>query len=218
MTLPFETVTPVEDPRLEVLAALAEKSAFFASLLAQYETRGDLSPKQWACVEREAQQHADPSDTPLKQVLPALAAMQAKFEGAGEHIKKPAIILCDEDGTTETRFQPAPAEGQNAGWIYVKRRGDTPWGWGWAYVAKIHPKTGELYVARGLEDRGALVNGIRSMLSDGLDAAILHFGHKTGACGACGRELTKKESIALGIGPVCAARYGVDLTTLTNVQ
>lgn len=214
MPLPFETATPTQDPRLEFLQDLAKKSAFFAGLLTQYENRGDLSPKQWACVDREVGSATEMSDPALQQVLPALKDMWARFEGAGEHVKRPALILCDEDGDVETRFQPAPAEGRNAGWIYVKRRGDTDWGWGWAYIAKIHPGTGELYVARGFEDRNKLVCEIRSLLSDGLDAAVLHFGHRTGACGCCGRELTKEFSIAAGVGPVCAERYGIDRTAL----
>jgi hypothetical protein len=214
MPLHFETTAAKEDPRLEHLKTFAKKSTFFAGLLTQYENRGDLSPKQWGCIDREINAVVGMSDPALKPVLPALKEMWARFEGAAEHLKKPAILLCDEAGDTETRFQPAPAEGRNAGWIYVKRRGNTDWGWGWAYVAKVHPGTGELYVARGFEDRNQLVGEIKALLADGLDAAVLHFGHKTGACGCCGRELTQELSVKTGIGPVCAERFGIDRAAL----
>ena len=39
-------------------------------------------------------------------------------------------------------------------------------------------------------------------------AAKLH-GMETGSCACCGRELTNKASIQLGIGPICAEKYGL---------
>jgi Family of unknown function (DUF6011) len=40
-----------------------------------------------------------------------------------------------------------------------------------------------------------------------LAAAVL-FGHETNHCGRCGKELTREESRAAGIGPVCAKKAG----------
>lgn len=39
-------------------------------------------------------------------------------------------------------------------------------------------------------------------------AALSAHGLATGSCGCCGRELTDPESIARGIGPICADRLG----------
>lgn len=39
-------------------------------------------------------------------------------------------------------------------------------------------------------------------------AAIKAHGVATGRCGCCGRELTDPDSIALGIGPICADKLG----------
>lgn len=39
-------------------------------------------------------------------------------------------------------------------------------------------------------------------------AASIRYGHEIGACGVCGRTLTNPESIAAGIGPVCAGKAG----------
>jgi hypothetical protein len=43
--------------------------------------------------------------------------------------------------------------------------------------------------------------------SDPLTAAI-RYGKVSGSCSCCGRELTVKESIERGIGPVCATKFG----------
>jgi hypothetical protein len=43
--------------------------------------------------------------------------------------------------------------------------------------------------------------------ADPLTAAI-RYGKVSGSCSCCGRELTVKESIERGIGPVCATKFG----------
>lgn len=43
---------------------------------------------------------------------------------------------------------------------------------------------------------------------DPLAAAVMH-GKQTGCCSCCGRELENPESVALGIGPVCRAKWGL---------
>lgn len=39
-------------------------------------------------------------------------------------------------------------------------------------------------------------------------AAAIAFGVQTGSCACCGRELTNEESVAAGIGPICAEKFG----------
>jgi hypothetical protein len=48
---------------------------------------------------------------------------------------------------------------------------------------------------------------IMGAANDPLTAAI-KYGKVSGSCSCCGRELTVKESIERGIGPVCADKYG----------
>lgn len=43
--------------------------------------------------------------------------------------------------------------------------------------------------------------------NDGVLAATVRYGKEIGACGQCGRTLTKPESIEAGIGPICASRF-----------
>lgn len=44
--------------------------------------------------------------------------------------------------------------------------------------------------------------------ADPLSAAI-RYGRETGFCSCCGRELTNKQSIELGIGPICREKFGL---------
>ena len=58
-----------------------------------------------------------------------------------------------------------------------------------------------------LRDPG-LVAALERAAKDPTAAARL-YGQETGQCSCCGRELTRKESIDRGIGPVCAERFGL---------
>lgn len=44
--------------------------------------------------------------------------------------------------------------------------------------------------------------------ADPLSAAV-RYGRETGNCSCCGRELNNPESIRLGIGPICRAKFGL---------
>lgn len=48
---------------------------------------------------------------------------------------------------------------------------------------------------------------VRALLADPHAAAVT-YGRTTGRCAICGRRLTDPVSIAAGIGPICAARFG----------
>lgn len=50
-------------------------------------------------------------------------------------------------------------------------------------------------------------NAIKAIEASGPGFASQLFGKAVGACGVCGSPLTDPESIALGIGPVCAKKY-----------
>jgi uncharacterized Zn finger protein (UPF0148 family) len=80
----------------------------------------------------------------------------------------------------DIQFSLAPATGVNAGAIYVVRASDDTY-------------LGSDVVARVAADPAA--------------AASAH-GHEYGYCSCCGRELTNPESVARGIGPICAERWG----------
>ena len=58
-----------------------------------------------------------------------------------------------------------------------------------------------------LRDPG-LVAALERVAKDPSAAARL-YGQETGQCACCGRELTRKDSIDRGIGPICAERFGL---------
>jgi hypothetical protein len=55
--------------------------------------------------------------------------------------------------------------------------------------------------------QGKVQEQLRAILADPY-AAQVAYGKLTGVCGHCGRPLEDAESVARGIGPVCAAKYG----------
>jgi hypothetical protein len=205
--LPFETISPFADPRAEFLVQKAVGNKFFTSLLDQYNARGDLSPKQWAIVDREIANAVAEVDINFGEI-------HDKLMGAADHLKKPALLLANNDGF-EYRFSLAPANGANAGKLYVKVRGETEWGWGWAYLGKVDPETGDARCVGGLAvGKAEMLADMEQILKDGLDAAVLHYGRLTNNCGCCGRQLTEELSVKSGIGPICAERYNIDRTAL----
>jgi len=203
MTAVFETLAVDEtNPLAPALAAFAETKPFFANLLVDYTHYKYLSPKQWACVEREIAKSAPPKAN-------IFAEIGAKLTHArDEHgMKKPAIKLSD-GGAGEYRFSLAPP-GVNTGYVYVKTQGETEYGYGWVYLGKIHPTTGEVSIWN-FDEKKLFLSRMETVLADGLDAALRDYGLSTGTCGCCGRQLTEDLSVKSGVGPVCATRYNID--------
>lgn len=57
---------------------------------------------------------------------------------------------------------------------------------------------------------GKIQQQLRAILADPL-AAQIAYGHLTGSCGVCGRMLEDAESVAAGIGPICAGKVAAGL-------
>lgn len=86
----------------------------------------------------------------------------------------------------------APDSGANPGALYVKTvEAD--------YLGKLV----------GIEYRGnqIAVPPLKVIAENPLEAAV-RYGRATGRCACCGRELSDPKSIALGIGPICADKWG----------
>lgn len=92
-------------------------------------------------------------------------------------------------------FSPAPSRGVNAGAIYVKDAG--------VYVGKI--AGGKFIASRDCSEKVAL--RVVKIAADPKAAAIA-YGRRTGNCACCGRLLTAEGSVELGIGPICAGKWG----------
>lgn len=77
--------------------------------------------------------------------------------------------------------------------------------WGWTKVAIIRRGVATPQWGANAERMEAL----RLLASPNAMQFATAFGKRTGRCGVCGRELTDPESIAMGIGPICAEKFGV---------
>jgi hypothetical protein len=104
-------------------------------------------------------------------------------------IKRPKLRL------DAFKFSVAPATGRNAGSIYVVQDE--------IYLGKI--TDGKFFRARDCSDEQQ--DRIVAAAANPGEAAKA-YGFRTGSCSCCGRELTNKASIDLGIGPICADKYG----------
>lgn len=94
------------------------------------------------------------------------------------------------------KISMAQDNSRNPGYLYVKHQGE--------YAGKISP-FGEFSRAYGIDP--PIVDYITTVARDPLAYAVQH-GHMTGRCAICAKALTDAESVARGIGPICAKRFG----------
>jgi hypothetical protein len=92
----------------------------------------------------------------------------------------------------------APATGRNAGALYVVEIDDD------AYQGKVDGVTFKAV----REAKGDTLSRLQAIARNPMEAAV-RYGRQTGRCSCCGRELTNKESIEAGIGPICAGKWGL---------
>ena len=180
---------------IEGLEAVSHWNAMAHSLLDALRKYGSLTDKQVSAArsmlakiaERKAEREAERAAR-TREVDTGL--IEKMFEAAREAgLKRPRFTA---DGLTISR---APDTGRNAGSLYVKL--------GHEYAGKI--TGGRFYPTSG---HAEIADRVAAIAADPLGAARLH-GQKTGACSCCGRELTDDQSIAAGIGPVCAEKWGL---------
>lgn len=161
---------------------------------------GTLTERQHATVTRLRLADADrlaafkAADAARLASAPAIdvSAIETAFAHAkGKGIKKPKMKLAG------FKFSEAPAHGRNAGALYVVRVSDDQ------YLGKV--LDGKFTRVRECDE--ATQAEVLAVASDPHNAAIA-YGRRTGNCAICGRELTNHASIDLGIGPICAEKYG----------
>lgn len=175
-------------------------SDFYQDLLAKARKYGELSDKQLGCIvkgytkqqERDAARNAERAKREADAPVIDLNRIGELFDTAqSSGLKKPALVI------KGLRLSLAPKNGRNAGFLYVKDNGD--------YAGKISPE-GKFFAIR--EARAEIAQELQELASDPLAALTAH-GHQTGRCSCCSRTLTNKESVRLGIGPICRDRWGV---------
>lgn len=115
----------------------------------------------------------------------AAAFQHARARG----IKRPKMTI------DAFRFALAPNTGKNPGAIYVQASG--------TYIGKIDASQFHPTRSCHAETTAQLVT-----VAADPGAAAKAYGLRTGQCSCCGRALTNGVSIDLGIGPICAEKYG----------
>jgi len=173
---------------------------FAASLINQVSERGTLSDRQ---IEVAAGMMAKTEASRAKR-----AAEKAEREAAAPKVDLSVIhnmfATAMSNGLRKPRFHyndltisRAPDSGVNAGHLYVKDAGE--------YAGKVTPD-GRFLAVRSA--REGIMDELMKLAADPLEGAKAH-GQQTGSCSCCGRELTNKVSVELGIGPICRARWGL---------
>lgn len=141
---------------------------------------------------RKAQWAAEKAAREEGAAVLSMSKIRAGFDSAVQYLKRPKLRIAN------VQFSLAPATGRNAGCIYVVRAEDD------TYLGKITPED-KFLRSRDCTDADAEV--VARVAADPAAAATAH-GHEYGQCSCCGRELTNPESVARGIGPICADRWG----------
>lgn len=191
------------DQHPTIIPALTEMigwNDYARSLVEQFNARGSLSEKQVAGAERmiakveATRKEKAEAKTARVENAPVvdMSAIERLFETAkSSGLKKPKFHAGD------MKISLAPANGRNAGALYIVRDPDE-------YQGKV--LGGKfLAVASARADTLALLLEIASNPAE----QARMYGKRTGVCCCCGRELTDPRSVEAGIGPICADNWGL---------
>lgn len=136
-------------------------------------------PPQWPV--RRPGDDEDASHSPYVQGQQATAPA-ARREQPSWTMPQGKYAFQNEDGTVSVYKVDKPEKGKWAGRVFLKEQLE-----------------GEL-----ADVRGADAHAILRRIQADPKGAMATYGHSTGNCGKCSRPLTDPESVAAGIGPVCA--------------
>jgi hypothetical protein len=180
---------------LNALQQRAASSDFFQSLLIDYTRFGGLTLAQIGVLNQQ------PVTTPpvAARHVDTTALERAFATAKASGVKQPSVTLFG------FKFMPADpdrASAANKEAIFVTQqapKGTTPG----AYLGKV--LRGQFFAAGACTP--TLAQSVRDAMEDPYKAAV-EYGHMTGECSVCRRPLSNPESVKLGIGPVCRARFG----------
>lgn len=184
---------------------VAPRFEFAASMRDAIAKYGHLTERQLSACENAAAKSAARKaewaarDAAKVEAAPSIsvAAIEAAFDTARDNGLKRLSLRLDE-----YKFKPASETGRNAGSIYVTSLSRTDSAGEAAYLGKI--TDGKFFSARNCS-----ADDEARIIAAAIDpkAAAVAYGKRTGSCCICARELTNAESVALGIGPICAGKY-----------
>lgn len=175
-------------------------SEFLREMLDRYNTKGGFSDNMVDAIrrtqakvearqaEKQAQRAAEQAARTVAVDLSPVHAMFDKAQEAG--LKK---LVYRAEGLVLSLAKPGSA---NPGAIYVKTKGGE-------YLGKVLDRKFQANSATTDEHKKAL-----DVIAQNPSKAAQEYGKRTGECSCCGRELTDPNSIAMGIGPICADKWG----------
>ena len=190
-------------PAVMLQAALAHgkvrPSDFFTSLIYQYETKGDLSDKQIACITK-AISKALPARTRVAVDVSQILDLFAKAKASG--IKYPKIRM--SAGSVPLVLSMCGSKSKSPGAINVTDGGpfnDNLW------FGQI--KTNGDFV----QSRSATPEVVKvlSALAANPHATAHAYGVRTSNCCFCAKTLTDSRSVNAGYGPTCASNFGLEV-------
>lgn len=160
---------------------------FAASLLEKLQIWGNLTDGQLRAVQRNLAKEGSstPSDIDLS-----------------------GLVLHKTGGGAERSYFAVP-DGDTRLKLCVRRPGTQSRFHGWTFVDDGAAYGSRRTYGKQAPDgtyRGDVQDALRAILADPKAAAIA-YGKLTGTCGVCGRVLEDEESVAAGIGPVCAEKF-----------
>lgn len=188
-------VALIEALRVKCLNDRFIGDSFAGKMIEAFDKWGSLTEGQ----ERASRDMVDPAKIAAKQAAKVANAPKvdmSRIHAMFDHAREAGLtkLVYRAHGLV---ISPAKANSVNAGSLYVKTRdGD--------YLGKV---TGTAFLC----SRDATEDHKATLAAVALDPskASREYGLKTGECCICGRELTKAESVTLGIGPVCKAKWGL---------
>lgn len=194
-----EAVTAYQQAKPECWAwmqANAPTFEFAAAMMEAVAKFGDLTERQQAavekCVAREQERNANRAAAAAARNAAAPTVDVAKIVAAIQRGKANGLkwVCLRFDGVIISEAKKHP------GVLYVK-------GSDGSYLGKI--ADGRFLASRDCTPE--LTASIVAIAADPLAAAKV-YGNLTNSCCVCGRELTNKQSVEEGIGPICSQRVG----------
>lgn len=186
---------------IKTLVGMTEWNDFAKSLVEQATKRGTLSEKQIAAAERmiaktkasRAARTAGREDVVASTDLVDLGPIRDMFEAAVENGHQKPTYRAEDLVVSR-----ASGNSRNPGCLYVVADDGT-------YYGKITAEG--VYYPTEASNNG--VTGRLAIIAADPRGAAIRYGRKTGSCSCCGRQLTNSKSIEAGIGPTCAANFGL---------
>ena len=178
---------------------------FATSVVSQFKSKGDLSQKQWACVDkiiaRQENPEANKPDFLKNSKQVGTMGRVVSFLNRKKGFPKLWFKLPSGD---DLCIYKATERSKYAGQFQL-----TGGGYGRSYYGRI-TETGELFVyPDGKKVEQDLIDLLTRLSKDPSKLAS-EYGKLTGRCSFCARKLTDDRSIAVGYGSTCADNYGLE--------